>query len=194
MIRLQRIYNLWSIHAILLSVLNINGLHYTLLYYFGTNLLTGGPAQNCCFLPIPEFSSKRISNGVQTEWNLREHDFWNERDPEDLDPTSRKQQGRHEVGGRAYPRPPPSWAPCCSTDVLLPPIYTYVPPNYQRRSQKPNSTAATFYTREIPSWGLFRSSAVGGIDHRGLLHQYHSLSDDVWVVYFRPSGPYLLAR
>ena len=34
---------------------------------FGTNLLTGGPAQNCCFLPISEFRRKWISNGVQTE-------------------------------------------------------------------------------------------------------------------------------
>ena len=57
-------------------------------------------------------------------------------------------------GGAPTPqaRSPPSWGPCCTTDVLLPPIYTYVPPNYQIRSQKPNSTAATFCTREIPSW------------------------------------------
>jgi len=66
---------------------------------FGTNLLTGGPAQNCCFLPISEFRRKRISNGVQTEWNLRERDFRNERDPEELDPTSRHQPGGNEVGG-----------------------------------------------------------------------------------------------
>ena len=157
---------------------------------FGTNLLTGGPAQNCSFLPILEFRRKRISNGVQTEWNLRERDFWNERDPEDLDPTSRHQPGGHEAGGAPTPWacPPPSWGPCCSADVLLPPIYTYVPPNYQIQSQKPNSTAAIFCTREIPSWGLFRSSVGGGIDHRGLLHQHHSLCDDVWVVYLRPSG------
>ena len=74
----------------------------------------------------------------------------------------------------SWVRPPPSWAPRCSTDILLPPIYTYVPPNDQIRSQKPNSTAATFCTREIPSWGLFRSSARGGIDHGGLLQQHHS--------------------
>ena len=67
---------------------------------FGTNLLTGGPAQNCCFFPIAEFRRKRISNGVQTEWNLREHDFRNEQDPGDLDPTSRHKRGGHEVGGR----------------------------------------------------------------------------------------------
>ena len=41
------------------------------------------------------------------------------------------------------------------------------------------STAATFCIREILSWGLFRSSAGGGIYHGGLLHQHHSLSDEV---------------
>ena len=78
-----------------------------------------------------------------------------------------------------WARPPPSWAPRSSTDLLLPPVYTYVPPNHQRRIQNPISTAATFCTREIPSWGLFRRPAGGGIDHGGLLHQHHSLSDDV---------------
>ena len=34
---------------------------------FGTNLLTGGPAQNCCFLPISEFRKKRIS--TESKWN-----------------------------------------------------------------------------------------------------------------------------
>ena len=158
---------------------------------FGTNLLTGGPAQNCCFLSISGSRRKRIPNGVQTEGNLREHDFRNKHNPWDLDPTSSNQHGSHEVGGAPTPqeRPPPSWAPFCSTDVLLPPIYTYVPPNYQIRSQNPNSTTATFCNPEIPSWVLFRSSAGGGIHHRGLLHQHHSLSDEVWVVYLRPSGP-----
>ena len=33
------------------------------------------------------------------EWNLRERDFRNEHDPEDLDPTSRNQRGSHEEGG-----------------------------------------------------------------------------------------------
>ena len=101
-------------------------------------------------------------------------------------------RGVHKAGGHALPpwaRPPPSWAPCCSTDVLLPPIYTYVPPNDQIQSQNPNSTVSTFCIHEIPSWGLFRSSAGEGRHHGGLLHQHHSLSDDVCVVYLRPSGP-----
>ena len=88
---------------------------------FGTNLLTGGPAQNCYFLPISEFRRKRISNGVQTEWNLRERDFRNEHDLEDLDPTSRHQPGGHEVGGRAlHPRGPPVAPPTYSFLLYIP--------------------------------------------------------------------------
>ena len=66
---------------------------------FGTNLLTEGPTQIAVFLPISVFRRKRISNGVQTEWNLRERDFRNKRDPEDLESTSRNQPGEHEAGG-----------------------------------------------------------------------------------------------
>ena len=84
-----------------------------------------------------------------------------------------------EAVTRVEGAPPTSWAPRSSTDVLLPPIYTYVSPNDQNRSQKPNSTAATFCIHEIPSWGLFRSSAGGGIHHGGLLHHHHSPSDEV---------------
>ena len=80
---------------------------------FGTNLLTGGPAQNCCFLPVLGFRRKGISNGVQTVWNLRERDFLIKYNSGDLDPTSRHVTGGHEVGGTPTPLalPPPSWAP-----------------------------------------------------------------------------------
>ena len=66
---------------------------------FGTNLLTGGPTQIVVFLPISVFRRKRISNGVQTEWNLRERYFWNKHDPRDLEWTSRINWGGHEAGG-----------------------------------------------------------------------------------------------
>ena len=95
-------------------------------------------------------------------------------------PMPRHQRGGHEGGG-APPlggAPAASWAPRSSTDVLLPPIYTYVPPNDQNRSQNPNSTTVTFCIHEIPSWGLFRSSAGEGCHHGGLLH-HHSPSDEV---------------
>ena len=89
---------------------------------FGTNLLTGGPAQIAVFLPISVFRRKGISNGVQTEWNLREHDFRNERDPEDLDPTSRKQPGGHEVGACL----PPGRALHPRGSLVAPPTYSFL--------------------------------------------------------------------
>ena len=58
---------------------------------------------------------------------LRERDFRNERDPEDLDPTSRHQTGGHEVGGaptlprRAlHPRGPPVAPPTYSFLLYIP--------------------------------------------------------------------------
>ena len=53
------------------------------------------------FLPILVFRRNKISNGVQTEWNLRERDFLTERDLGDLDPAPRNKRGGHEGGGRA---------------------------------------------------------------------------------------------
>ena len=129
-----------------------------------------------CFRVSKKRNIKQSPNRI----NLRERDFLNEQDPGDLDPTSRKKRGGHEVGGAPTPPPRRTLHPRGPPVApLLPPIYTYVPPNDQIQSQNPNSTAATFCIHEIPSWGLFRSSAGGGIDHGGLLHQHHSLSDDV---------------
>ena len=75
---------------------------------FGTNLLTGGPAQIVVFLPISVFRRKGISNGVQTEWNLRESYFWNGSNPGDLECTSGNQRGEHEAGGAPTPLGAPS--------------------------------------------------------------------------------------
>ena len=53
------------------------------------------------------------TNVIQRTWSLRQ----------EINQESTRQ------GARLPPwaRPPPSWGPRCSTDVLLPPIYTYVP-------------------------------------------------------------------
>ena len=67
---------------------------------FGTNLLTEGPVQIAVFLPISVFRRKGISNGIQTEQNLREGLSWNKHNPGDLEWKSRKQRGSHEAGGR----------------------------------------------------------------------------------------------
>ena len=87
---------------------------------FGTNQLTEGPVQIAVFLPISVFRRKGISNGVQTEWNLRESYSWNKRDTGNLEWTSRKKGGGHKAGRRASPpwaRPPTSCPPRCFLDL-----------------------------------------------------------------------------
>ena len=88
---------------------------------FGTNLLTRGPTQIAVFLPISVFRRKGISNGVQTERNLRERDFWNKRDPEDLEWTSSNRRGGHEAGGAPSTLVGPSWLhrPTSSSYIYL---------------------------------------------------------------------------
>ena len=152
---------------------------FTLHFYiiFGTNLLTGGPARIVVFCLFQCFEEKKYQ--TESKWN---ETFGNVIFGTNvIQRTWSPRQESKEESTRQGARLPPGRAlhPRCSTDILLPPIYTYVPPNYQIRSQKPNSTAATFCTREIPSWGLFRRPVGGGIDHGGLLHQHNSPSDEV---------------
>ena len=139
---------------------------------FGTNLLTEGPAQIAVFCLFQCFTEKEYqteskrnetfgrvifgTNAIQETWSgLQERNevaTWQEGAP------------------RGVGAPPPSWAPRGSTDLLLSPIYTHIPWKHPGLPRNPISTAATFCTREIPSWGLFRCSTGGGIDHGGLLH------------------------
>ena len=60
---------------------------FNMLFYiiFGTNLLTGGPVLVSVFFPILVLRRKGISNGIQTERNLREDLSWNKRNPGDLE-------------------------------------------------------------------------------------------------------------
>ena len=53
---------------------------------FGTNLLTGDPAQICCFMPISVFWRKGISDGVETERNQLEKLFLERKPPDGLGP------------------------------------------------------------------------------------------------------------
>ena len=167
---------------------------FTLHFYiiFGTNLLTGGPSWIAVFLPISVFRRKGISNGVQTEWNLRERSFWNKRDPWDLEWTSSNRGGDHEGARRAPTRgraPPPSWA---TSSVHRPTSSSYIYPCTPQTSR--STTKPYFHRRNLlyprdPILGPFLELHRRGIDHGGPLHQLHGLSGDVWVVYFRPTGP-----
>ena len=98
------------------------GLYLHIYIIFGTNLLTGGPTQIAVFLPILVFRWKGISNGVQTEWNLRESYFWNKRNLGDLEWTSRGKRGSEEAGG------PPQGGGCAPT--LMGPSWLPLPTSF----------------------------------------------------------------
>ena len=142
---------------------------------FGTNLLTESLVQIAVFLPISVFRKKEYQ--TESKWNLTLGRVIFRTNA--IQQTWSGRQGRNEVATRQGGAPPtlvgPSWLhqPTYSSYK-----YPYTPKT-SRSTTKPYFHPATFCTREIPSWGLFRRSNGGGIDHGGLLHQHHSLSDDV---------------
>ena len=149
---------------------------------FGTNLLTEGPVQIAVFFAYFSVSQKRnIKRNPNGTKPLR-GSFLEQKQPRRLG-VEVKEATRRPRGRRARPpllgAPPISWAPRASTDLLLPPIYTHIPRKQPGAPRNAISTTATFCTREIPSWGLFRRSVGGGFDHGRLLHQHHSLFDNV---------------
>ena len=76
---------------------------------FGTNLLTGGPAQICYFMPISVFRGKGISDGVKTERNQLEKLFLEGKQPDGLGVHVRKETREPRGRGRAQgARPPPT--------------------------------------------------------------------------------------
>ena len=97
---------------------------------FGTNLLTHSPVRVPVFFPLFQcFEEKEYQTESKRNETFWRSYFWKESNPGNLESTSRKQRGRHEAGGAPTPweRPPPSWAPRGSPDVLLLPIYTHIP-------------------------------------------------------------------
>ena len=160
---------------------------------FGTNLLTGGPARIAVFFADFSISKKRnikrSPNGMKPSGALFLEQIWSGELGVQVKKPPRGQQDRraHPLPCRA--RPLVSWAPRAATDVLLPPIYTYVPRKHPGAPRNTISTAVTFCIREISPWSLRRHSAGGGINHGGPLHQHPCPSDDLWVVYHRPMGP-----
>ena len=134
---------------------------------FGTNLLAGGPTQIVVFLPILGFEEKEYQ--TESEWNQTFRNV--------IFSTNMIQEtwsGHQETTGQATRQGPSLLHRRTSSSYIYPRT-----PKHPGAPRIPNSTAATFCTREIPSRGLFRSSAGGGIDHGGPLHQLHGLSGDV---------------
>ena len=156
---------------------------FNMLFYiiFGTNLLTRG------LVPVPVFfayfsvSQKRNIKRNPNETKPSRGSF--------LEQTQTRRLGVEVWKSARWPRDRRVRPGGRRTPTLMGPTelhrhtsFAYIYSYTLKTSGEPRnhfSTAATFWTREIPSWGLFRRSAGGGIDHGGLLHQHHSLSDDV---------------
>ena len=85
---------------------------------FGTNLLTGGPAQICCFMPISVFRGKGISDGVKMERNQLEKLFLEGKQPDGLGVHVRGVPGCPRGWGRTHPLRA-SWAPSWPPRLLL---------------------------------------------------------------------------
>ena len=160
-------------------------LHFYII--FGTNLLTQGPVQTAVFLPISVFHRKGISNGMKPSGELFLEQTW----PRGLGVTSRNERGGHEAGGTSTPwaRPPPRRLLVAQpTYFFLLYMFTY-PENIQEHHKTLFPPPQPSVPKRSHLGAFFGAPPDGGIDHGGLLHQHHSLSDDVWVVYHRPSGP-----
>ena len=118
LIRLQRIYNLWSIHAIILSFLDVLQPFYSnFISFFGTNLLTQCPVLVAIF-----FVFYVVGNQYQTESKHREtfRRFFMDQNTQDGPekhlggaprgalPTKARLGGQARPGGLCPPRWPPA--------------------------------------------------------------------------------------
>ena len=149
---------------------------------FGTNLLTGGPAKICCFMPISVFRGKGISDGVKTKRNQLEKLFLVGNHPMDLECTSGDTGGAHEGGGRApLPRGTPVAPP---KNFLHPYIPTY--PKTSRTEPRsgvppPQTSVATKNQSGPCSGTLPEGDPITG----GHLHHPGAIHDEEGVVHPR---------
>ena len=153
---------------------------------FGTNLSTQGPVQ-IVFFPISVFRRKGISNGIQTKRNLRKDRFWNKRNLGDLEWTSRKQRGSHEVGGRTpHPRAPLT-APPTYFFCLYILIYPENIEEHHRSGVPPPQASVATKNQSGPCSGTLPE---GGSLTGGHLHHPGALHDEEGVVHPPAEGIY----
>ena len=146
---------------------------------FGTNLLTGGPAQICCFMPISVFRGKGISDGVKTERNQLEKLFSEGNPPAGLGPHVRR-YGRCSQGWGARPppwaRPLPRGAPVAAPTYFLHPYISSYPKTSKTEIRSgvppPEASVATKnQSRPAPAPCQRGQSLSGGhLHHPGAIH------------------------
>ena len=134
--------------------------------FWGTNLLTQGPVQISFFAYFSVSQKRNIkrnetftrivfgTNAIQETWSVRQG--------------SSEEATRKEGAPTSLGSPSTLWAPRCSTDLLLPPIYIHIPRKHPGAPRNPISTAATFCTQEIPSWVFSGPPPEGALVTEGL--------------------------
>ena len=157
---------------------------------FGTNLLTGGPAQICCFMPISVFRGKGISDGVKTERNQLEKLFLEGKQPRELGVHVRGDTGCPRGWGCTHP-PPPGHAPLPHGAPVAPPTYPLHPyillyPKTSRTEDRsgvppPQASVATKNQSGPCSGTLPEGGSLTG----GHLHHPSALHDEEGVVHRR---------
>ena len=155
---------------------------------FGTNLLTGGPTQICCFMPISVFRRKGISNGVETERNKLEKLFLEGNTPDGLGPHVRR-YGSCPRGWGA--RPLPGHAPLPREHPGGPPTYSFHPyiPTYHKTSRtedrsgdpRPQAPVSTKHLSGARSGTLPEGEPITG----GHLHHPGAIHDEEGIVHPR---------
>ena len=140
---------------------------------FGPSLLTGGPAQICCFMPISVFRRKGISDEVETERNQLEKLFLEGNTPDGLGPQV-KEGTRCSRGWRACPLP--RGAPVAPPTYLLHPYISSYPKTSRTDNRSgvppPEASVATEnQSRPVPAPCRRGQSFSGGhLHHPGALH------------------------
>ena len=133
---------------------------------FGTNLLTGGPAQICCFMPISVFRGKEISDGVKTERNQLEKLILEGNQPDGLGVHVKGVPGCPRGWGGPWARPLPREHPGGPPTY---PLHPYIP-TYPKTSRTEDRSGvrppqASIATKNL-SVALPGTLPEGGSHHR----------------------------
>ena len=180
LIRLQRIYNFWLFHAVILSLLDVLQWFYNnFISFFGTNLLTRCPVPVVvfCFFYIVGNQYQKESKRDETPGGFfgLEESQWAKGAPEGLLAVTSTHQGT--PGGPGAPRwvLPTSGSPWTSSSLYK---YHNIPKTLGE---------------SIKYWSSRRRVQNHQIQprhrHGGVHHFHWCLSYDAWLVLCRPSGP-----
>ena len=163
-------------------------LFYTFILFLG---LTYWPRAQCQFLFFPLFQcfeEKEYQTQSKRNETFWRSNFWKESNPGDLESTSRKQRGSHEVGGAPTPlgcalHPPgPLVAPLTYFFLLYIPIYHKTIGEHNRSGVPPPQASVATKSQSGPCSGTLPD---GGTLTGGHLHHPGALHDEEGVVHPR---------